>query len=398
MSVFLCAALSAVLCVLCVLWVVGLWATKYTQHPHASHRMASPSSVLLNDGSYLPILLVAVLLYLWVSASRDDENVQMKVCLKKFFITVDSLLFMALSKDSKGLGPKYNPDPEKIEAGRIATTSKTMVFIRHGESDWNNIFNKGFGPSFVVRLARALFEEALMMFNMDSKFLDSPLNQEGIEQALELRRFLQAEPHADVKPGSTGRRDIYDVLRGDRDTSVIVSSSLRRAVSTTTLALWPRIGKTREKVIILSSLQEISRNIDTRALSAPKTVANLPFNRISGHCAPFNPDDVFDPSENHGNKTRNFYGIKRLQAFNEWAFQRPESVVIVGGHSLYFKHFFQTYLPHKTTHDAKTKKIANSGVVAFQLHRSEAAEADGTPLYRIDPDSIQVLYGGFTTK
>ena len=360
--------------------------------------MPSSSSSYLSEGSWLPLILVAVLLYLWVSASRDDENIHLKVLLKKFFITVDSLVFMALSKDSKGLGPKYNPDPDKIEAARMATTTKTVVFIRHGESDWNNVFNKGFGPSFIVRLARALFEEAMMMFHIDSKFLDSPLNHEGIEQALELRRFLQTEQHAEVKPGSTGRRDIYEVLRGDRDTSVIVSSSLRRAVSTTTLALWPRIGKTKEKIIILSSLQEISRNIDTRALSAPKTVADLPFSRISGHCAPFNPDDVFDPSENHGNKTRNFYGIKRLQAFNEWAFQRPESVVICGGHSLWFKYFFQTYLPYKTAHDAKTKKITNSGAVAFTLHRAEAAEADGTPLYRIDPDSIQVLYGGFTTK
>jgi hypothetical protein len=347
------------------------------------------------DGSNAPIYILLALIYLWVLCSTEQENVA-KVALKKMWITFNSLTFMLLSKDNKGIGPKYNPDPSKIEHEKTAT--KTIVFIRHGESDWNNVFNKGLGPMFIVRLIRALLEEIFMTFRMDSKFLDSPLNQEGIEQALELRRFLQSEHYAEVQPGSSGRKDIFDVLRGEKDTSVIVSSTLRRSISTTVLGLWPRIERTREKIIILSSLQEISRNVDTQALSASKSVADLPFSRLSGHCPQFNPDAVFDPSENFGNKTRNFYGIKRLRAFNEWVFQRPESVIICGGHSLWFKNYFQTYLSHQVTHEAKTKKIANSGVIAFTLHRAEGAEADGTPLYRIDEQSIQVLYGGFTSK
>lgn len=28
----------------------------------------------------------------------------------------------------------------------------SLIFIRHGESEWNDIFNKGFKPSFLVRL------------------------------------------------------------------------------------------------------------------------------------------------------------------------------------------------------------------------------------------------------
>jgi hypothetical protein len=144
---------------------------------------------------------------------------------------------------------------------------------------------------------------------------------------------------------------VLQILSGeDTDTtSVIVSSSLRRAIATTTLALWKRVSKTEEKIHILSSLQEISRNIDTYALSAANTCPDLPFRRITHHCEGFAPS-VFNCSDNFGNKSRSFYGIKRLKAFNDWAFNRSEDVIIVGGHSLWFKNYFQTYLPHKFDH------------------------------------------------
>ena len=40
------------------------------------------------------------------------------------------------------------PPPQELE-------SLTVVFVRHGESEWNDVFNKGFGPSFLVRLVGA---------------------------------------------------------------------------------------------------------------------------------------------------------------------------------------------------------------------------------------------------
>jgi hypothetical protein len=78
--------------------------------------------------------------------------------------------------------------------------------------------------------------------------------------------------------------------------SVIVTSTLRRAVSTTVLCLWPRIEKNNEKVHLLSSLQEISRNVDTRALSNANAIANLPFERVIPHCKSTcrNVKDIFD--------------------------------------------------------------------------------------------------------
>ena len=300
-------------------------------------------------------------------------------------------------KEKKGLGPKSNPDPNKIINERAVF--KRIVFIRHGESDWNNVFNKGINISLIFRLISALKEESLLFFtSMDSKFIDSPLNHEGIEQALELRRFIESTNHPEC---SSSTNEVISVLRGDSKTSsIIVSSTLRRAIATTTLALWPRVDKKEEKIIVLSSLQEISRNVDTRALSKPKEVADLPFSRIKDKCQsknrPFDRDNLYDATENYGNKRSNFNGILRLRAFNEWAFKRTEDVIIVGGHSLWFKYFFQTYLPHKSNHQAKSMKITNSGVVTFIIYRSN--DTDGTPLYRIDESTIECVYGSFTKK
>ena len=346
--------------------------------------------------NYLLILLV-ICLYFWILSSKDDENVFIKRILNKIHIFLNAISFMIISSDSKGVGPKKNPDPDLLL--KKTTSTKTIVFIRHGESDWNNIFNKGINVSFIVKLIKAMIEECRMFTSVNSTFIDSPLNFEGIEQALELSRFIESESEKVSKSDPT--YDIVLSLAGKipEKPSLIVSSCLRRAVATTTLALWPRLHRSGDKIHILSSLQEISRNVDTFALSAPNTVADLPFNRIAPHCGgegKFSAERVYETSQNFGNKSRDFYGIKRLRAFGEWAMSQHEETIIVGGHSLWFKNFFQTFLPHACTHDAKSKKITNSGVVSFTLHAAKGE--DGVLQYRIDPASIQTIFGGFTTK
>ena len=66
------------------------------------------------------------------------------------------------------------------------------------------------------------------------------------------------------------------------------------------------------------------------------------------------------------------------------------------GHSLWFKAFFQTYLPHDFEHDAKNKKVVNSGVIALTL--LQAMDDDKHLVFAIDPDSIVSIYGGFEFK
>jgi bisphosphoglycerate-dependent phosphoglycerate mutase len=336
-------------------------------------------------------------LFIWVTATKEGENVLIKGFLSKFMTYVSAIIFMVLAKDTKGVGVKSNPDPDKIKSLLTPTSGKkTFIFIRHGESDWNNVFNKGFGPSFIVRLLSAMFNELRLYAFTNSVFIDSPLNMEGVAQAVELAKFVE-NANKTVDTADASFKWLNLLAGNDTNTSsVIVSSTLRRAIATTTLGLWPRVQKTGEPIMVLSSLQEMSRNVDTYALSAANTVADLPFDRIKPHCKNFDPAKAFDVTQNHGNKSRSFYGIKRLKAFNEWAFKRPEDVIIIGGHSLWFKYYFQTYLPHLCEHEAKSKKITNSGVVAFTVNAHNTGEIED--LYRIDPDSITQVYGGFTVR
>lgn len=347
---------------------------------------------------YITSGLLLVLTYVWIQNTRDDEAIVLKLVLKKAMTFAEALVFMVFSKDSKGVGPKKNPDPDSYKTKPVRGT-KTIVFLRHGESDWNNVFNKGFNLRMIKSLFTSLLWEFKHYASVNSVFIDSPLNEEGIEQAVELSKFLVSKEATIVQPERVTK--LLKIIRGDPgEKSLIVTSSLRRAVATTTLALWPRVDKNKEKIHLLSCLQEISRNIDTFQLSPPQGIADLPFERLYPHCggqANFSPLAVYDTSANFGNKTYAFYGAKRLQAFCEWAFQQKDvDTIIVGGHSLWFKYFFQTYLPHHFNHDAKTKKLTNSGMVAFELHAHELES--GEEGFRIDPDSLATVYGGYTSK
>ena len=356
-------------------------------------------ALVVNSIHFKFCLVQFFLVVILIQCSRDDENVYIKLIFRKVYSFIDSIFFMLVSKDNKGIGPKKNPDPDRI-IDEI-TISKQVIFIRHGESDWNHVFNKGINISFIGRLVSAMITESILFLSptMDSKFIDSPLNKEGIDQAVELRQFITSTAH----PGASQRCLKYiDILRGnDGGSSIIVSSILRRAIATTLLSLWPRVNQKKHKIYLLSNLQEISRNVDTQSVASPKEVPDLPFNRLMnkldlGKDEEFSIDDIFNAEFNFGNKTLSNNGMKRIKAFNEWMFLRKEETIIVGGHSLWFKSYFQNYLPHKSDHDAKKKKITNSGVVAFTVHRAE--DDNGVPLYRIDPDSIECVYGGFTSK
>lgn len=345
------------------------------------------------------VLATVSLVYIWlIYGSAPGEHKRLKNTDRKIKLYMSAISFMVYSKDSKGVGKKNSekdPDSIKAQVNKGEARRKRIVFLRHGESDWNDVFNKGFGPMIIVRLIRAMWRELLCYASEDSVFLDSPLNQDGIEQALDLRKFLKNKEQVSEVLGVS---KIIDVLNGN-DTSVssiIVSSCLRRAIATTVLGLWDRIEKTNEKIHILSSCQEISRNVDTYSLAAPNTVADLPFKRVVDHCGgaeKFNPESIFNTTDNFGNKTRSFYGQKRFKSFNEWAFNREEDIIIVGGHSLWFKYYFQTFLPYNDDHKAKKKKLKNSGAVVFDLHCAKAE--DGTVLYRVDPHSLLTVYRGF---
>lgn len=351
-------------------------------------------NVLLAQKDVVRALIVFFMLFFWLWSTKDGELSGIKNVFRKMGFWAESVIYMLLSKDNKGIGDKYQipgseSDPAHVmKKGFQNCSMKRLVFVRHGESDWNNIFNKGKNPMMLVRLVVALIREVLLCFDLDSPFLDSPLNDEGIQQALELRKFID-EDHIGDTPA---QKEILAVLRGEKGKSIVVSSTLRRAISTTSLAFWPRIQRTGEKIHLMSCAQEISRNVDTCALSLPQKVPNLPFNRITGHCANIS-EASYNASQNLGSKSLSFNGKSRLEAFNKWLFESVEDTIIVGGHSLWFQCFFRLYMPYSVVHRAKTEKLTNSGAIAFNIYKLNDSKT-----YCIDPESMQVVYGGFTKK
>lgn len=144
---------------------------------------------------------------------------------------------------------------------------KTVIFIRHGESDWNEIFNKN-KLLLLPRLIWGIVREVLYLPTSHSVFIDSPLSKEGIGQAIGLRSMLRKH-----KASGGGKNQRLDKLVATMNSepegmsSLLVSSNLRRAINTGCIAMWTRLMKTKERIILLDSLQEMSRNVDTNALA-----------------------------------------------------------------------------------------------------------------------------------
>jgi hypothetical protein len=327
----------------------------------------------------IPILLI---LALWTAAlfSQTVANVVYKLHLIRLGLT--HLLFSS-DKKWKKLG-----DPERVSKKR----SKTIYFVRHGESQWNVVFNRGFGKTFPKRFGSALQREAHLFTTLDSVFVDSPLSTLGADQAIELKTFIESIPD-DTDPAVI-------LKTGEPGKSILASSNLRRALSTETIGFWPRLRRTQEKIHVLSSLQEITFNIDGVALAKPYTapvLADEELSALSGTSrADFDPDRYYDCSENAGDKPVRGKGIKRMLEFSKWCFSRDEPVIIAAGHSLYFRFFFQNFLPYMSQHDGKKYKMANGAVVSFTLW--EGKDPNQEDRYFIDEASIRVVHNGFETK
>ena len=303
-----------------------------------------------------------------------------------------AIWYLCYSRD-KAFSLKQVKDAVHTNLKDPKLTTKKVIFIRHGESKWNEMFNRGFGPGFLLRLGDGLMQEMQRMTFGDSLFIDSPLGKRGEKEALDICRYLRSQvatqyPSA-LPPQSALAKSLdyaHELYNGDKADMRIVSSTLRRSMNTVTIALQDRIMRNREKVETLSSLQEISRNVDTISLSTPGDVQS----NLGGHMSCLDAEKIFDSTMNKGNKRPANRGLERIREFVSWMFKQKENKIVVSGHSLYFRWFFRMYLPHGMQHVAKKKKIANGGVVAFDLVQ------DSKGSVQIIPSSITSVYLGFS--
>lgn len=179
---------------------------------------------------------------------------------------------------------------------------------------------------------------------------------------------------------------------------MVVSSNLRRCIETAALALWPRFQSASTQMVILSDLQEASRNVDTFSLSKPMGAPPLDALAKMVNSSPDKVAAMLELTANAGQKKMFESGLTRLERFAAWCFDSPQTkggdvTVIVSGHSLFFRTLFQAFMPHASDHEAKRKKVSNGGAVALTLERGVV---DGGMLYRIQADSIKTIYGGYT--
>lgn len=314
-----------------------------------------------------------------------------------------STLYFFVSGDKKCRKPD-----DKIPDYNSATVKRAkIVFIRHGESEWNAVFNVGSKLTLPIRLVRALISEMFMVFEQDSLFFDSPLSNIGIQQAWDLLTFLASQPAGCTAQGSASKpctelevADLVSIIRGDAGVSIVASSILRRAISTGLMCLSPRLlHNQKEKVHLMTSLQEISRNVDTLSLTPPYTVPVVP--RAEG--AMKKMGDLMshfyrarlDKKLNQGNKTLKMKAVKRQEAFAKWVFEQQVDCIIVTGHSIWFREFFKSFLPKYDKHIAKSAKMVNCGCIAFDFYKDSMSNAQ---LFHIDPKSIKEVRGGFEVK
>jgi hypothetical protein len=184
----------------------------------------------------------------------------------------------------------------------------------------------------------------------------------------------------------------------DAPPSKILCSNLRRAVTTIAAGFKDRLSRRpQEKILIVPSLQEISRNPDTLSITPAHTPIQASWIDKTSNVADF--QSIFinqvDMSLHTGNKPLNTNGLKRMREFCQFVFSPSvkEKYVIVGGHSIWFRSFFRTFLPYGSDHVGKTKKIVNCGVVALSLIKVKRSSGEFS--YMIDPNSVDVIYGGF---
>eukprot|EP00934_Nitzschia_sp_Nitz4_P003315 Nitzschia sp. Nitz4//scaffold14_size191712//549//1637//NITZ4_001696-RA/size191712-processed-gene-0.296-mRNA-1//-1//CDS//3329536846//3305//frame0 len=316
----------------------------------------------------------------------------------KLKLIVTTFQFIFLSKDKKW--KKSKEDPASYFQDETGVEKKTIIFLRHGESTWNDTFNKGdrklipFIKGFIPNLFKSFATEWYFLVvgkSDESWFFDSPLSEKGKSQAEGVRKFLR---DTDPEFSTPKEAKLIRLLRGEgKEKCQLTSSNLRRAISTVSIGLQDRLDKyvKDDKIMILQELQEVSINPDALSIHPPHS--KLVHSWMDSDRIKEIYETQCDTSKNLGNKPLDGNGLQRMKRFCDIAFDEIGAPAVVAtGHSYWFRAFFQTYLPKSFDHVSKKKKLINGGIVGFTLMRKQTEKGYK---YSIDPNSIVVLYGGF---
>ena len=101
---------------------------------------------------------------------------------------------------------------------------------------------------------------------------------------------------------------------------------------------------------------------------------------------------LFDASRNAGQKPIGRVASDSMREFAAWAMNQDADVVVAGGHSIWFREFFKTYLPFDSECLGKKKKIVNCGMVSFDL--TFGVHPEHGEMYAVE--NVREIYGGFS--
>lgn len=330
-----------------------------------------------------------------------------------------TFMYLAFCQDKKFKIPKDDPAAyfpadfggTAADSNNAVVKSKRVILIRHGESTWNDTFNPGgrnivlFILFYVPNMIKAIVNEVYFFIagkESDSWFFDSALSSKGVKQIMGLRKFLQKEK---MRLGSGNIVDEREELAikallavgTNSSSSMVVSSNLRRAISTAAIGLSDRFAAQHkdDTILLLPSLQEISFNPDAQTILPAHGIAHPTWCDVNIPGIGDKFSSLIDTQYHTGNKPIHSTGLLRLNQFVSDVFSNkcPKETVIAVGHSLFFRSFFQMFLPRNVEHIGKKKKLVNGGTVMVTL--GEVTLDDGKKVYMIDPKSVVVVYGGF---
>ena len=274
--------------------------------------------------------------------------------------------------------------PVKLDENKVVR----VFFIRHAESKWGTWSN--------MRQAARI---------PPTSKTDAHLSSEGIAGALSLNRWIFSPNCQGYQCFLAGTPEEDD----DHRRAVFAVSNLRRAVLTALIAFENRINETKgrrlmiDNIHVLSSLAEMTNNIDSKPLTPP---GSIPYLTFGGSC-PYSVEDMKDLfllqcAVDRPQSHKDFCTWMRKQV----ALSKPTAELddsdsedgeitdfVLVGHSIWIREFFKTYghEPLAKNLEAELRsnymKFPNQGVVKFDVELKSDSDCF------IVPGSAKMAFG-----
>ncbi|KAF8821161.1 phosphoglycerate mutase family protein [Cardiosporidium cionae] len=267
------------------------------------------------------------------------------------------IAYFIFSTDRKGIKEAIAlQDVEQIRQSDIVG-QKTIIFMRHGESVWNYVFNRIRSVGIIFRVLLCIICEFFLFPDRDVLLIDSPLSANGITECIKLREqiFQSSIGTKDAsRSNRSGRGKFQPSVKKESHRELLMGASsepntvIVRTISTAIIVFGERIRTKGEDICVLPCLQEAGRNLDCVSLLSTLSArwVSLLERGLSHLKMTSYYNKALDTSLQTGSKTLQHRLIDRFLDFGDWIFSKnckTENVIVIG-HSGWIRHFFSVHL------------------------------------------------------